>query len=412
MLIIALIVLSTVLMVPVKLIEPDDVTYYVAMEAFSHGKITVSHSELLELQRDVHYKNTGRPDHVGPLGVQPAYVRIGFDRYALEKAPGYPFMLALFHEIGLERMINMVLGLIGLIVFYKFISLEYDPRTAFLSSLILLFNATFLGMFYRIYMSDFSSMMFVLIGAALYYMGLEMESKALTVLSGLALGSSVAIRYTNIMIYIALSLYVSLFLIKGMKKPLKYLELIILGSIPPVILLMIYHYMVFGGPFTVGYTYTIGYTNFAFQFMLRGWWHRAYSIIMRNLLVHPRLIFEGFPSIFLLPAGLYSARKSRSMPLLFLWFLSYFGLYFQYGWLRSDSYIFQMRFYLPFAPALAALAGILMAKLLDENVPNEVKVLGYTIFVFISLVDVFSFSGFVAHYVLNLGLPIPPPFRP
>ncbi|AIF69847.1 hypothetical protein PAP_07285 [Palaeococcus pacificus DY20341] len=414
-LIIAFIVFSAVLVVPIKLIEPDDITYYAAMKAFSQGKITVSRSELLELQRDASYEELiGVSNLAGKhLGIQ--YVRIDVDEYALEKAPGYAFILAFFHKLGLERIVNLVFGLFGLIVFYKLISLAYNPKTAFVSSLILLFNATFLGMLYRIYMSDFASMVFVLIGVAFYYMGLEKESKTLAVLSGLALGSSVAIRYTNAVIYSALFLYAVWFLRKGTKKPLRYLGILLLGSIPPVILLMIYHYTVFGGPFRVGYAYTIGYTNFAFQFLLKGEWHRAFAILLRNFLVHPKLLFEGFPSIFLLPVGLYFARKSRLTPLLFLWFLAYFGLYFQYDWLRADAYIFQMRFYLPFAPVLAALAGVLIASILDEKTPKEIRALGYTLFGFILLVDLSSFASFVARYVLNFRFEqplLPPPFRP
>ncbi|WP_167916018.1 glycosyltransferase family 39 protein [Thermococcus sp. LS2] len=411
LLVITLITFATVLALPVRLIEPDDNTYYVAMKAFAEGKLTLTRSEYLQFQKEV--KDIGTYH----FGVQ--YVRISFDKFALEKAPAYPFILALFHKLGLERAVNPILGLLALIVFYKFLSLVYEPRTAFFSSLILLFNATFLGMFYRSYMSDFASMVFVLIGVALYYMALERDKQAIAVLSGLSLGASVAIRYTNVVIYPAILLYALWLLKKGMKKPLRYFGLLILGSIPPAILLMTYHYIVFGSPFTAGYAYTIGYTNFAFQFMLKGEWHKAFVILQRNLLIHPKLLFEGFPLIFLLPAGLYFARRTRSLhplaPLLLLWFLAYFGLYFQYDWLRADAYIFQTRFYLPFAPVLAASAGVLIASLLDEKTPKEIKALGYTLLGFVLLVDLSSFVSFVAHYVLNFrfGQPLlPPPFRP
>ncbi|WP_054840195.1 hypothetical protein [Thermococcus sp. JCM 11816] len=120
---------------------------------------------------------------------------------------------------------------------------------------------------------------------------------------------------------------------------------------------MAYNWAVFGSPFTVGYSKTIGYTNFAFQYILAGKVGEGLSLIWRNLLTHPELLFEGFPSLILLPAGAYIARRKKITPLLLLWFLAYFGLYFQYEWLRTGLYIFMTRFYLPMAPAVAGLAG-------------------------------------------------------
>ncbi len=163
----ALIVFTAVLALPVKLIEPDDATYYAAMKAFAQGKLIITRSELMDFQREIIEKGLA----VGNFGsIQ--YVSVGTG-YALEKAPGYPFILAAFYRLGIERFVNLFFGLLALIVFYRMMSKAFGPRTALFSSIILLSNATFLAMFYRIYMSDFVSMALVLIGLGLYYLGLE-----------------------------------------------------------------------------------------------------------------------------------------------------------------------------------------------------------------------------------------------
>lgn len=385
----ALIVFTAVLALPVKLIEPDDATYYAAMKAFAQGKLIITRSELMDFQREIIEKGLA----VGNFrAIQ--YVSVGTG-YALEKAPGYPFILAAFYRLGIERFVNLFFGLLALIVFYRMMSKAFSPRTALFSSIILLSNATFLAMFYRIYMSDFVSMALVLIGLGLYYLGLEDGDWKKGIISSLSLGASVLVRYTNVVAYVALAIYVLWLLRKGEKRALRYSAIAVGASVPMLLALMAYNWAVFGSPFTVGYSKTIGYTNFAFQYILAGKVGEGLSLIWRNLLTHPKLLFEGFPSLILLPAGAYIARRSKITPLLLLWFLAYFGLYFQYEWLRTGLYIFMTRFYLPMAPAVAGLAGIAIERLMEGE---DGKAVALTLLAFILLVDISSLAGFSASH--------------
>ncbi|MBP1912604.1 glycosyltransferase family 39 protein [Thermococcus stetteri] len=381
----ALVVFSLLLTLPVRFIEPDDATYYAAMRAFAEGKLVVTRSELVELQREVAEKGLA----VGGFrSIQ--YVNVGMG-YALEKAPGYPFILAFFHKLGIERFVNFIFGLLAIPVFYRMVARAFDPKAALISSLILLSNATFLAMFYRVYMSDFVSMVFVLLGLAFFYLGLEGDDWKRGVLSGLSLGFSVLVRYTNAVAYAALLVYSLWLTRKGGRKALRYSGIVLGASIPMFLLLMAYNNSVFGSPFSVGYSKTIGYTNFAFQYILAGRLEEGLGLLWRNLLTHPKLLLEGFPSLVLLPVGVYIGRKNRATLLLLLWFLAYFGLYFQYEWLRTGLYIFMTRFYLPMAPALAALAGVAIGKLVEER---KGWVIGYALLALVLLIDISSLQAF------------------
>lgn len=385
-LVIALVVFSILLALPTRLIEPDDATYYVAMKAFAQGKLVITRSELMDLTREVMDKGlaVGNSQSVQYVPAEGGY--------ALEKAPGYPVILALFYRLGIEKAVNLVFGIAALWAFYRLLSRAFNHRVAFLSSLILLSNATFLAMFYRTYMSDFVSMALVLLGMVFYYFSLEGGRWWEGVAAGLFLSAAVAVRYTNVVAYAAVLVH-SLWLMRKDKKVLRHLAVVLTASLPIGLALAAYNWALFGSPFTVGYSKTIGYTNFAFQYILKGDVTEGLRLLWRNLLTHPRLLFEGFPSLVLLPAGAYISRKNRVTPLMLLWFLAYFGLYFQYEWLRTGLYIFMTRFYLPMAPVVAAFAGVAIEKLLEGG--KETRAVGYTLLAFILLVNIASFAGFL-----------------
>jgi 4-amino-4-deoxy-L-arabinose transferase-like glycosyltransferase len=370
---------------PVKWLEPDDTTFYVAMQAFEKGEFQLTQTQYNQYRQQV--------------GELRQYIDIGNGIYVLEKNPLYAFFLSRLHAVKLERFSNMILASLALFAFYKMIAIFFNRKAAVISSLILLFDATFLGMFYRIYMDDFASMAFVLIGASLYVIALNKNNIPLMIASGFVLAISVATRYTNIAICLAILIYTLIVLRKDIWKLLSTVGWAVLGSAAPLILLMVYHTMVLGGPFKTGYSYTIGYTQFIFQFILNGQWSEAKRILIKNLLSHPRLLLEGFPSITLLPAGLPFIRDSRTkyplMPFFLLWFLAYFLLYFQYLWLRWDSYIYETRFYLPFVPVLSACAGIFIVNLIEQ----KSKYFGYALLFLLIVIDLGVFSNLIAGQV-------------
>ena len=367
---------------PVYKIEPDDTTFFVAMQAFEKGQYQLTEEQFWDYRQQV--------------GELRQYVDIGKGHYVLEKNPFYALYLGRLHAAKLERFSNMILAVLALFAFYKMLATFFSRKTAVISSFLLLFNATFLAMLYRIYMDDFASMSLVLIGASLYIIALNKNNAWLMVASGFVLAVAVATRYTNLAICLAILLYTLIVLRKNLKALFSNIGWLILGSAVPLAILMAYHAMYLGGPFKTGYSYTIGYSQFIFQFMLHGQWSEAKRILIKNLLSHPVLLLEGFPSLPLVPIGLAYARDSRTkyslMPFFLLWFLSYFLLYFQYLWLRWDVYIYETRFYLPFAPAIAACAGIFVVNLMEQ----KSRVYGYILLGLLIAIDIGVFSHYAA----------------
>ena len=372
---------------PVELVEPDDITFKVAMQAFEKGQFQLTQEEYYQYRQQA--------------GELRQYVDIGNGHYVLEKNPFYALFLSRLHALKLERFSNMILASLALFAFYKMMAIFFNRKTAVISSLLLLFNATFLGMFYRIYMDDFASMAIVLMGASLYLIALNKNNAPLMVASGFVLAISVATRYTNLAICLAILIYTIIVLRKNIRALLSNVGWLVLGSVAPVALLLVYHTLVLGGPFKTGYSYTIGYTQFIFQFMLHGQWDEAKRILIKNLLSHPVLLLEGFPSITLLPAGLAYSRDSRAryplMPFFLLWFLAYFLLYFQYLWLRWDVYLYETRFYLPFVPVIAASAGIFIVHLME----HKSRVYAYALMGLLIAIDLGVFSHYVATQILS-----------
>lgn len=385
LIIIAATAFRVVYSLPVKLLEPDDQVFSVAMQAFSQGKLTLNQTEYGQYQWQVRDLRQ--------------YINIGNGRYAFEKPPFYAFFLSALYKINWQRFANIILAALALCAFYVFMSTSFSQKAALISSIILLCDATFIGMLYRIYMDDFASMAFVLIGTATFFIGLNKNNRWLMISAGFVLAISVGTRYTNIVIYLAILIYLIIVHRKDMKALLGSLAWLVLGSTVPAVLLGLYHFAVFGSPFTTGYSRTIGMTQFIIQFVIKQDWTQARRLITKNFLSVPRLLLEGFPSIVLLPAGIVFSKTSRTKypvrPLLVLWFLVFFLLYSQYMWLRWDSYIYQTRFYLPFVPVLSAAAGLLITQLLDKGS----RVFGYSLLALLIILDISIFSHYIATQV-------------
>src|SRR4030043_46525 len=82
-----IIAMALVLATPTQMPDPDDWAYYYAARNFSHGQFTINNqTQYLQAME------TGRQ---GNMLLQ--YLPIAYNKWALEKAPGYVFYLIPFH---------------------------------------------------------------------------------------------------------------------------------------------------------------------------------------------------------------------------------------------------------------------------------------------------------------------------
>jgi len=99
------IAMALALATPVQKPDPDDWAYYYGVRNFSQGQFTVDNrTQYLQAME------TGRQ---GNLLLQ--YLPIAYNKWALEKAPGYVFYLIPFQKLGLPRYGNVLLAL-GMVI--------------------------------------------------------------------------------------------------------------------------------------------------------------------------------------------------------------------------------------------------------------------------------------------------------
>ena len=88
---------SLVFALPYKMRWPDDWAYYYAVKNFSQGKLVVSD--------ELHRQQLAEAEEQGGKHMQ--YVKLSDGNWALEKAPGYPFVVVPFEWLGIPRAANV-----------------------------------------------------------------------------------------------------------------------------------------------------------------------------------------------------------------------------------------------------------------------------------------------------------------
>jgi hypothetical protein len=382
--------------VPVYFAEPDDWTYYFAVQNFAQGQLTVDDQTHSGQANEVRRK--------GGIGMGIQYVNSGYNKWALEKAPGYVFYLVPFKLLGIPRGGNILLALGMVVMTFILLKRLRDEKTAAIGSLLMLFTPMSLIMLNRTYMDTYASMSFLVIGGGLYiYYRLErdrIESKKGHILLFLAFffcSWSVVTRYTNLPVVAVLALHYTVLSVmssrSGESRYIKSESLpLVMGLGLPAVAILLYDYVVFGSPLDYGYHYTLGDIKFAFQYLgqvNQNGQSIPLQIIWNNLKAAPRPLLVGFPLLVIGIPGivviLYHKYRSQwllseervkswnigvEIPwnillILIGWFGSVFFLYLTYEWTANFAvgpFFHFARFYLPGLFPVAVICALIMSR--------------------------------------------------
>ncbi len=397
-----------VMVVPAQMSGASPWAYYYGVKNFSQGKLVIDNQTLFYQMNEA--KQQG--------GVLMQYVRIGDNRWAVEKAPGYIFYLVPFELMGIPRWGNVLLAAGMLIIMYLLLKRLRDELTACIGSLFILFTPIGLIMFNRAYMDTFASLAFLAMGGGLYFYYLLEQAKMRPWRGGLMLffaflliGWSVVTRQSNLLVAVILALHfgitrlISFF--KGKRARLSWeIASVILGAGIPAAGLLLYNYYVFGSVLDYGYHYSVMPVKFAYQYL--GQVNDVgqsipLQIIIDNLKSVPQNLITGFPLLVIgIPSicvvlyfkffpkkgqsgGLWSSLRDElpwdKLLVLIGWFLSVYVLYMMYEFTAeyltgSSSFFRYARYYLPGLFPVAIVCALVIARLPKKfSVPIMIAVI-------------------------------------
>jgi hypothetical protein len=384
-----------VMVVPTQMSGASPWAYLYGVKNFSHGKLIID-DQLYKQQSMETFKQGG---------ILVGYVKIGDNRWAEEKAPGYIFYMVPFELMGIPRWGNVLLALGMVIVTYILLKRLRDELTACIGSLFILFTPIGLIMWNRVYMDTFASLAFLAMGGGLYFYYLLEQEKLRHWQGGLMLffaflliGWSVVTRQSNLLIAIILALHFGvtriIAFIKKKRDRLSWeITSAILGAGIAAAGLFLYNYYVFGSILDYGYNYTPFPVKFAYQYL--GQVNPAgqsipLRIIIDNLKTVPQALVTGFPLLVIGAPSLcvvlyfkFFRKKGESVgwwsslrdelpwdKLLVLigWFLSVYVLYMLYEFTAeyltgSSSFFRYTRYYLPGLFPVAIVSALVIARL-------------------------------------------------
>jgi hypothetical protein len=408
-------IIAMVLMLvpPLQMPETDDWAYYNGVQNFSENKLTID-----DATWSVEAEETREQ---GSVLVQ--YLRIGPNKWALEKAPGSVFYIVPFEKIGIPRWGNVLLALNMVIVVFILLKRLRDEKTAMIGSLLILFTPIAMVMGNRVYMDSYSSLAFLVVGGGLYlYYHLQrkilgaVKGGILLFLAFFYIGWAVVARYTNLPIAAMLLMHLVVMRLidwrRGESTGLKN-ELIplILGIGLPMATLFLYDYFVFGSVIKTGYAISPYPIRYAFQY-----WGKIdingasvpTEIFLFNLEGAVRNLWTGFPLLIIgIPAfcvilyfkvfkrhgsaGKWSSLR-REMPwdiwlVLISWFLIVLIMSLTYEWLaglkEGGGFVLYNRFYLPWLLPVVIVCALVMTRFSYKVLaPVLVAILGFGILLY------------------------------
>jgi hypothetical protein len=396
--------------------------YYYGLQNFSHGKLVVDDQLHNQQVRDARQKG----------GMLMQYLKIGNNRWAMEKAPGYVFFATPFEKTGIPRGANIVLAAGMVLVTYLLLKRLRDEKTACAGSLLLLLAPETLYTLNRTYMDSIAALSFLVMGGGLYiYYHLERHKHrpvtggALLFLAFLLAGWSVVTRYTNFLVVAVLALHFIITRLMDYRrgertKIAAETFAAVLGAGIPLAVILLYDYYVFGSPLEYGYSYTTFPIKFAFQYfgqVDKSGQSLPVQIILENLRTAPWSLLLSFPLLAIgipgflavlihkvirlfhrdnLPSRRSGPGGDLSWGLLLVltgWFVSVFFLYLTYEFTAElrpnfNPYYAIGRFYLPGLFPVAVITSLIVARWpFKLNVP-------------VLLLAVVSGSVLYTHYVL------------
>lgn len=254
----------------------DEASYFSMAYVLKQGKIFVDMADM-PVMRTV----SGRNGHSVSLGDL-----------------GHSVLMIPFTIFGWKAtfLTNLVLHLIGYLVFYKILKLlGYSGYLSFLY----LFHPTFV-LYSRTLMSDVSGAVFILIGFYLYLKG-----DKYTYFSGASFGVACFIRYMNVVGFIPLLIIAVIRDVQ--RKSLSNLSRnfmnsgalkLIVGFVPLAILILVYNYTAFGNPFVDSRSVSYEYLSMGETFNWRAFIPNAKFYLIALTIFYPLmwlalLIYRG-----------------------------------------------------------------------------------------------------------------------
>jgi hypothetical protein len=389
-----IIAMVLVFVLPAQMSGASPWAYYYGVKNFSHGKLVINDQLLFQQMKEAGEQG----------GVLIQYVKIGTNRWAVEKAPGYIFYLVPFAWLGIPRWGNVLLAAGMVIVTYLLLKRLRDEKTACIGSLLILFTPIGLIMYNRAYMDTFASLAFLAMGGGLYFYYLLEQEKMRPWRGGLMLffaflliGWSVVTRQSNLLVAIILALHFGITRIisffKGKRDRLaREIASVVLGAGIMAAALLLYNYFVFGSPLDYGYRHSLFPVKFAFQYLGQvnpGGQSIPLRIIVDNLKSVPQALITGFPLLVIgipafcavlylkifrkqsSPTGVWASLRTElpwdTLLVWIGWFLSVYLLYMTYGFtaefLKSSSSFFRYaRYYLPGLFPVAIVCALVIAR--------------------------------------------------
>jgi hypothetical protein len=354
-----------VLSVAPQTAEPDDGAYH-------HSIVAITMGDFLTLsQRQLNAVESQLRDHgVGEVPNQ--WIEVNGGRYISEKDPGYPYLAAPFHELGLIRLAPLFYGALACLGLFvgarRWLGSFGGPAAAGLYCS----SGAALAFAWRDYMPTFTDASLVAAGtgALLWTILADDAASRRRTWSGLAgfaaLELATFARYTNIVILgCAVVAVIAAWRFRAAHVPLRALYWW-LGSVVVFCAgVAVFDNVVYGGPLTTGYqpgevTFSLG-------------------AIGPNLRLMPRHLLEAMPMMLLglLAIAWIGVRRIQqrnaagarldlwvALPIAASW-LAVWGLYSAYTWTTdpTNSAISDVRFYVPGLGAIALLAAWLVTRI-------------------------------------------------
>jgi len=277
-------------------------------------------------------------------------------------------------------LLNLLLHIISFIFFVKILKQFNLP--AIYSLLFLYFPS--LTLYMRTIMSDYPTAFFTLAGFFAYLLAGNW-----LFLSGVLIGYSCFIRYTNIVIFGAFLIVLcypffrNLILKENSYDSLKRLIIFILGFLPFAIIILYYNYYTLGSPFLTVYS-ILDINNYAF-----GWEH-----FKNNFLFYLKALIILYP-FMIISIIFYKGRERVLVHLIFFGILVFYSFYFHLPNFGTglQRYIVGIRFLLP-----AIFTGILTYAVFLEKISEKTKFLRTGIFIILNLLIIPYIGISYRHY--------------
>jgi hypothetical protein len=367
---------------------PDPWAYAFAIENFSQGRWVVTDEEAAAGRMEARLRG----------GHMTQYVSVGPNRWALEKAPGFPLLAVPFRWLGAPQLTNSVLAVLAAATLYALVTQQYDEGLACGTVALFLLTPMSLVALRDVWMDSFAAGAVPLIGGALYALHLLRRNSriglALTFGAGLVLGWSAVVRLTNAPLIGICGLHLLIDAWRAPRRRQGWITVAVfaLGVALALGVLIAYNLAVFGRPFDVGYAYSLYRVSSAFGPSAGKPGQPAdasmstifaIQMIGRNLarIVQPWLL--GFPLLVLALPGWILERngvssktphRRKAVPrwVALLWVLAVMTPYLTFTWMDQvlaepviqDKLFFEVdRFFLPWIFPLAMLAMGTLARL-------------------------------------------------